>query len=714
MKYCLLTLFFLSLGIQISAQVIYVNTLDDRLYRLDINSCSYEYVTTVNSEVFDISFHPNGNLYGIAGNGRFFQIDTIAGFTSLVHKFNGQYYNSLTASADGLIYTTGSHRELWSYDIANGTARFHGDTGLKATGDLTFYQGKLYAAVTGNRIAHIDIENPENSSIVIDQSVPGDIFGIVSFAEDCSEVNSYAITDGNSDIYQIDFTTNSLNFICEMNIEIGGGASTFEFLASAPIEIEELDIVTPLCNFNNGSIMVQASGGTGGITYSIDGLNFTDNGEFESLGDGLYTLYIRDNIGCIITEEVELPALNSPQISDVLIQDLTCDEVNGAIVVSADGGTGILEYSIDGINFQLDNAFNELQDGLFEIVIRDSIGCTDRAEVTLVAIGSPKMNLMQVTHTTCNQSDGSFEVEVSGGALPYEYTIDDVNFQDSDLFENLSAGSYQAIVRDDNGCEDSLELVIEESEPPLSLPVMTIASQCGTDNGSIVVEAIEGDGTTQYSINGSEYQQDNQFVNVASGNYTVYIKDKKNCISTENVEVASSEAFTISNIESTLEDCGEANGSFLIEIDGGTEPISATVNDDYFESQLFFENLSSGIYVLNLEDAEGCRVDTLISVGAKECPIYVPNTISPNDDGINDEFSIVTHQAFEGEFKSFKVFDRWGNLIYDISNFSIDELTWDGTLNGKALADGVYIYHLEYVPGGNEAVIRTGDITILK
>jgi len=106
MKLNLLTLLFLLLGFQISAQVIYVNTVDDQLYRLDINTCNYQFLTNVNNEVFDITFHPNGNLYGISGKGRFFQIDTVQGYTTLVHKFDGQYYNSLTASADGVIYTT--------------------------------------------------------------------------------------------------------------------------------------------------------------------------------------------------------------------------------------------------------------------------------------------------------------------------------------------------------------------------------------------------------------------------------------------------------------------------------------------------------------------------------------------------------------------------------------------------------------------------------
>jgi len=56
------------LGIQISAQVIYVSTSNYDVYTLDLNDCSLEFVVNINSsyDIFDISFHPNGNLYGIA------------------------------------------------------------------------------------------------------------------------------------------------------------------------------------------------------------------------------------------------------------------------------------------------------------------------------------------------------------------------------------------------------------------------------------------------------------------------------------------------------------------------------------------------------------------------------------------------------------------------------------------------------------------------
>ncbi len=935
---CLL-IFFAS---KVFAQVIYVSTTDDELFRLDINNCTYEFVVEVQAQVFDISFHPNGNLYGIRGNGNFYQIDTLTGSITFIHDFNGQNFNSLTIASDGLVYTTGGSGELWSYDISTDTEIYHGDFGYEATGDLTFFEGNLYAAISNDRIALIDIDNPSNSSVIIDENVPGNIFGIVSYAEGCNDVRSYALTNNNSQIYEIDFENNSLNYVCQLNIEAGGGASTFEFFASSPIVVQDSTAINPSCGLNDGSIQIDADGGIGQIVYSIDGVNFQTSGSFDNLSAGNYTIVINDSNGCdeivdvnlttvnspvitnilpvnivcgnangsltilanggtgalqysidgtnfqasnffdnlpignytvtvidedncnasgnveimsadapmitdvafvnttcgnsngsltilanggtgvlqysidganfqvsnvfdnlptgnytvtviddnncIATNSAEIISADAPMITDVAFVNATCDNANGSLTILADGGTGALEFSIDGTNFQTSNIFENLSVGDYPITVMDANGCSDDQLAEIQSIGNPIIMLVQQSLTTCNQSNGIVEIQGSEGIPPYEFSIDGINFQATGIFENLLAGDYVLFVQDAEGCIASLEVEVEAEEPPsianiditqtscgedngtISITVMggnnvqysmdglnfqsssnfenlsagnyevviqdandcqatqmiTIESSelplaqtieamptsCGEPNGSIIIESTGG--SLEFSINRIDYQQETSFLNLTSGDYTISIRDDNNCITTNDISIASSSELIINSIESDASVCGESDGGLRIDATGGTGLIQTALNGSSFRPNVVYEGLSPGLYDIQMMDELNCLVDTSFIIPQEDCPVYIPNAFSPNGDGTNDLFKIYPHPDFTGEFKVFKIFDRWGATLFEAQNFNPAAIGWDGTHKGAPVGLGVYVYFVEYVSGNGNAQLLEGDITLLK
>jgi hypothetical protein len=173
------------------------------------------------------------------------------------------------------------------------------------------------------------------------------------------------------------------------------------------ITISKSDIVC--FGDTTGQIYAIASGGNPPYSYSIDGFNYYNSGEFNNLSAGSYTVYVRDSVGVIRTRIVEI-LQNDPldiigQISyldqeNALSSPVLCPEVNpysGVISVSATGGVPPYTYQMDvpifiggygyaygGVN--LGDVVNVgywegLVAGVYEITVSDSVGCQKTFEI---------------------------------------------------------------------------------------------------------------------------------------------------------------------------------------------------------------------------------------------------------------------------------------------------------------------------------------------
>ena len=108
-----------------------------------------------------------------------------------------------------------------------------------------------------------------------------------------------------------------------------------------------------------------------------------------------------------------------------------------------------------------------------------------------------------------------------------------------------------------------------------------------------------------------------------------------------------------------------------------------------------------------IENAFGCTDSAFLEID-NPLEIYAPNSFTPNEDGLNDVFSILTEGAKNIRFY---VFDRWGNQQFYANNLGF---TWDGKNKNGDVVQGVYVYRLE-VEGFNKQVIeKMGSIILLK
>nr|MBA3901738.1 gliding motility-associated C-terminal domain-containing protein [Bacteroidota bacterium] len=100
-------------------------------------------------------------------------------------------------------------------------------------------------------------------------------------------------------------------------------------------------------------------------------------------------------------------------------------------------------------------------------------------------------------------------------------------------------------------------------------------------------------------------------------------------------------------------------------------------------------------YYLQFTDSAGCiSYDSVTVFVTDNCLMFIPNAFTPNNDGLNDFFGLVSDSP-SLEVLSFEIYNRWGERIYESNTAK----GWDGSHNGKDCQTDVYIYKLKYLCG---------------
>jgi gliding motility-associated-like protein len=120
-------------------------------------------------------------------------------------------------------------------------------------------------------------------------------------------------------------------------------------------------------------------------------------------------------------------------------------------------------------------------------------------------------------------------------------------------------------------------------------------------------------------------------------------------------------------------------------------------------------------YVVKVTNAAGCTAtDTLkVSILCSGNKIYIPSGFTPNNDGLNDRFAIKAFGIRNVHY--LRIYDRWGVLVFEKTNFGIDDRSgsWDGTYKGSLLPGGSYVYMTELECNG-EKFLQKGTVTLIR
>lgn len=381
--------------------------------------------------------------------------------------------------------------------------------------------------------------------------------------------------------------------------DANGCTATGSALVDVPLLDVQADLLTPLACAGNadGVITAAATGGVPPLSYSLNGVDYQAGNVFGGLPAGTYTITVKDDSGNTATS-------NAVILSDPPAIQVTTSVSDDDITVTATGGTGSLEYSTDGQNYQSSNFFENLPNGFYTLTVRDANGCTASAEAA-VAVDELLAELKISSLNPCaGDNKAAVSSKAAGGVAPYTYSLNGVDFQQDSLFDGLAAGVYTVVVKDDSGNTATTNVVSVIDPPALNISA--------DDNLNILtVTASGGTGALQYSIDGENFQSGNTFGNLANGNYTVTVRDANGCTATATAIIA---VPALKILEVLIEGiaCYGQTGQLIVFPGGGIPPYQYSLDGAAFQNDSIFTGVGAGIHSVSIKDA----VDTIVTLQA--------------------------------------------------------------------------------------------------
>ncbi|MCF8237650.1 MAG: proprotein convertase P-domain-containing protein [Saprospiraceae bacterium] len=478
----------------------------------------------------------------------------------------------------------------------------------------------------------------------------------------------------------------------------------------------------------DGSIGVTfVDGGSGGgipanYTYTWSTMP-AQTGELASgLAGGIsYTVTVTDPSGCTTSSTyfLEQPA---PITATSTITPVLCfGQKNGQIDLSnITGGSGNYQIIWDPkiINSNGNQAL-DLATGTYQVTISDDQACSVVHDYFV-----PQPSPLQITNTnrispSCQGlTDGSIAIMVSGGTPTYQYLWSNSNMLA--LNGNLAAGTYSVTITDNAGCTLTSSVQIDEPAP-LVLDLDGVSPTCAnTKDGRITAIGSGGESPYMYSLNAGPLTPNQVFTPLGPGQYLVRLTDKNGCTAESMVDLIDPLAFEIDLGDDVTIDLGQSitlsfshNASTLPFV-FWQAPYSGTLSCTTCATPVSTPYYTT-IYKLVAEDDRGCEAVDFITVWVNaNLVVLVPTAFTPNQDGQNDKLLI--HGRDGIRIIVFKIFDRWGEQLFEQQDFPINDplIGWDGTFKGEQMNSGVYIWTLEveFIDGFKQ--LFSGQTTLLR
>lgn len=498
---------------------------------------------------------------------------------------------------------------------------------------------------------------------------------------------------------------------CEANVS---NEITVDPLLDLTLTLEASNLTINCAGDNNGSISAQAQGGLGNYIYTLQDTSGTaitaiqnSPGYFSELIAGDYIVQVESGDCITRSSAISITEPTAPLDASIAVSNITCSgNDNGAVEITASGGTGIIKYAISPqLNQFFDtNIFENLSLGDYDIIVQDELGCYMTFNFT---ISEPTPVILSIVANSIfpelceDDANGEFSIDISGGNLPYSVSLDDYEgiymtgnaTQTIFDFTDLEGGDHIVYVRDALGCESEWNITFPESVR--IEPEVFIEDVCENNiKSNIVTVTVDGSITDlsdlDYSLNGGTYQVSNVFTNVPVGtDHYIDVRHTNGCIQTTDLfDIEGYNQVTLTFTEGGLNE-------FIADASGGTGGYQFTMNGEDYGSENSYIITESGLYTVTVIDNSGCYATAQIELEFTD--LCIPNWFTPNGDGEFDTWAPGCAENYPN--LTFDIFDRYGRKI---ANYHVGQV-WDGRYNGAELPTGDYWF-----------VVKTNDSSVDK
>ncbi len=292
---------------------------------------------------------------------------------------------------------------------------------------------------------------------------------------------------------------------------------------------------------------------------------------------------------------------------------------DGTIMVDVSAGTAPFSYNWSHDALVNQSNLSDLSPGTYEVEIEDATGLTTSCTFEILPTEQVEIGNILVDNATCGQNNGTLSIiaEPKDGNpnSVLSYSIDNgTSFHASSMFTDLSAGTYQVVVQDADGCgAKAMTQISDESGTTTS-----IAAAC---NGTATIDillTISG-GTEPYEVlwegpTGLMYTTEN-LMDVPEGMYMLQVTDANDCVTMDvvNLEDCCLTA-NFCNVASIDPVCEDDLGVISLTSYGGLPPYDFTWSHDMSFEGPIATNLMPGNYTITVVDDNECQAICEVTV----------------------------------------------------------------------------------------------------
>lgn len=341
-------------------------------------------------------------------------------------------------------------------------------------------------------------------------------------------------------------------------------------------------------------------------------------------------------------------------------------------------------------------------------VLGSSLNCTNSFTIPITVVPSPSITLNYPSGPYCYGS--TFTVQANGAQSYTWYPASSFSSATGSIVSTNSlsvSSTYTLLGENSNGISCLSQITFSSNVLPLILPTISPSVEICEGN-NVVLTA--GGGNTYFWVGANIDNPNQSTINaspLSSGIYSVSISNNYLCPVTASVFVkVNPKPFVFAGNDTTVNSIDEifisaiGNGQFQWISGSNIACVHCS------KTQVFPE--TSTCYVVAVMDTNGCIAQDEVCLNViNEEYIYIPNSFTPNNDGLNDVFYVY---GIGIKNYSLAIYNRWGEKIFYSSNQTNG---WDGKFKGILCEIGTYIYRLEYDKPSGEHKLREGHVNLI-